>query len=645
MRVGLITRVRGEPTVTNSAVIDQTADLPDGRQRRRDANSPLPEPDTSLVRPPGDNEIYEYLGPQMRWIQLFLIAAFLLAGGSLFVFSTAHPALWPALIVLAFNVASTTFSAVTGVNRRRVDWRPHQERVSQWAPRDRRYPSVDVFLPTCGEDLTILHNTYGHVSALGWPGRLRFYVLDDADRDAVRVLAAEFGFDYIVRPDRGHLRKSGNLRHAFSVSDSDLVVIFDADFCPRPDFLQHLVPYMDDERVAIVQSPQTFATTELMNWIQRTSGATQEFFYRWVLPSRDRVGAANCVGTSAVYRRSALAEVGGFAEIEHSEDLHTGRHLVQAGYHIDYVPVVLSRGLCPTDLAAFLNQQYRWCMGTLSRLPNTHYAGTPQRPTPRQRLASWAGVFYYLTTAMNVFMLFVPGIIMAAAFPDDVRPWQLVPFLLGLWVYVVLFPLVSRTRWRFEVLRIQMAYSFAHTVAIWHKLTGREKAWVPTSVVGATNSLARSISALGAVTLGGSLAVFWVVIIRDIGVYGFWNFFMMVGFVLAYTYLAWPLLVHFVKVLVPSRHSPASASADPEPETVYRRYVARHRREFDADNAPTQVIPRVPDLTPPAPTDRRPSGPNWNRISAWEVIGYTLSIVFVGVLALGWFDIMLPWQT
>lgn len=530
--------------------------------RRRHGTPPTPLRDPNVVTVPRDGEVYAYLGPQMRWVQLFLIAAFVLAGASLFVFATAHPLLWPALIVLALNAASVVFAACTGMSRRRVQWRSHQTLSANWEPNDARYPRVDVFLPTCGESLAILRNTYENVSRLSWGSRIKFYVLDDAARPGVEFLAEEYGFTYIVRPNRGELRKAGNLRHAFGISSGHLIVIFDADFCPRPDFLWHLVPYLDDPRVGVVQSPQTFATTESMNWIQRTAGATQEFFYRWVLPSRDGFDAATCVGTSAVYRRSALEAVGGFAPIDHSEDLHTGRHLQQAGYRVSYVPVVLSRGLCPADLAGFLNQQYRWCMGSLSRLPNPALTTAPVRPTIRQRLATLAGVFYYLTTAMNVFMLFIPGIVMVAFYPADVHPAQLVPFLLGLWVYVVLFPLVSRSRWRFEVLRIQMAYSFAHTVAIWHKLTGREKSWVPTSVVGKTNSLARSISLLGVVALGGSLALFWVLLVRDVREYGLWEFFMLVGFVGAYTYLALPLLSEFIKILI--SHQRASSKVSDE---------------------------------------------------------------------------------
>ncbi|WP_431309399.1 glycosyltransferase family 2 protein [Gordonia sesuvii] len=625
----------GEDDTARIAVVDVDTEpiaLPTRPVRRGKAEPPAPEYDPQAVSPPADDEVYDYLGPQMRWIQPLLISAFLLVAWSMILFTTGHPLLWPVWIVLAANVIGNTLSTLTGTYRRRVTWRSHQEKITEWQNHNGWHPSVDVFLPTCGESLDILRNTYRHVHALSWSSPLTVFVLDDADRDEVRALAADHGFRYVVRPDRGHLRKAGNLRHACTISAGELIVIFDADFCPRPDFLRHLVPYLDDPQVAIAQSPQCFDTTEAMHWIQRTAGATQEFFYRWVLPSRDRIGAANCVGTSAVYRRSALEQVGGFAPIEHSEDLHTGRHLQQAGYEIRYVPVVLSRGLCPSDLAGFLNQQYRWCQGSLSRLRNDHIE-SPRRMRLRQWFAHWAGIFYYLTTAMNVFLLFPPGIIMAAFYPDDVRPEQLVPFLFGLWVYVVLFPLVSRTRWRFEVLRVQIAYSYAHTIAIWHKVIGRELDWVPTGAIGKSNSLARSISWLGAVTLGGSLVAFWAFIIRDVVVYGLDDFWMMVGFVLAYTYLTAPLLLEFIRVLRPSH--------PPLPEEV--RSASRHHSVPEERGASRASRRAAANNAHPQQTPYRPTSTNWNRITIWEVIGYTSAIVFIAALALGLFDIMVPW--
>ncbi|GAS97838.1 cellulose synthase [Mycolicibacterium canariasense] len=508
-------------------------------------------PVDALVRPPSDEELYSYFGPQMRWVQLLLLLAYVLAAWSLFEFTVSAPyLLWPLLVVLGLNIVGNVLSAVTSFNTRRYSARSHRTLVQSWQPQA-GYPSIDVFLPTYGEGLDVLRNTYTFVARMEWRGEINVYVLDDGGRDNVRELASQFGFHYIRRPDRGHMKKAGNLQYAFKNTGGDHIVILDADFCPRHDFLNHLIPYMDDPSVGIVQSPQYFSTTEEQGWIERTAGSTQELFYRWILPSRDRFDAAVCVGTCAVYRRAALQAAGGFAQIEHSEDIHTGLFLMRAGYHTRYVPIVVSRGLCPSDLAGFLNQQYRWCNGSLVRLENEH-CGDSLKMTFRQRICFWAGVLYYITTAINVIALYIPGLVMAAFFPDQVQPIQFVPFLVGLWVYLVVLPCVSRGRWRFEVLRIQMAYSYAHIVAIAHKLRGRSAGWVPTGAVGSTNSLARTVSRVGAAAILLSLVPFWGVIIYDLQAYGIRRFWLMAMFLLLYTYLAVPLLSEFGKILAPA---------------------------------------------------------------------------------------------
>ncbi len=554
------------------------------------------------VAAPADDEVYGYLGPQLRWVQVLMTCAFLLAGASLFRFSVGGSAwLWPMLAVLGINVASVAISAFSGLNARRVTRASHAALVRGWTPAS--LPSVDVFLPTCGEPMAVLENTYRHVSALAWDGRLIVWVLDDGDRPEVRDAAARFGFEYKVRPDRGHLKKAGNLRHAFRRSCGEFIVIFDADFCPRADFLDHLVPYMDDPEVGIVQSPQVFDTSSQMSWLQRGAGATQELFYRWIQPSRDRAGAPICVGTCAVYRRSALASVGGFAEIEHSEDVHTGIMLLRAGYTTRYVPVVVAKGLCPDDLAGFLNQQYRWCNGSLTLLLSGDASRPPLRT--RQRICFWSGFMYYISTAVNVLTLHIPGIAMAMFYSQDVRAWHYVPFLAGVWVYFVLLPMVFRGRWRVEVLRVQMAYSFCHAVALAHKLTGRTAGWVATGAVGASSGLARTISKVGFVGIAVPLALCWAGVLYDVPRYGLHEFWPMVVFVAVYTYVSLPLAVGFARVLYPRKDAG-------------HRSPTRGRRRRTLGTTAENQLPWVDGL------------------------GITCVIALGGMVAMAWFDALLP---
>ena len=120
---------------------------------------------------------------------------------------------------------------------RGFDLPAHQRRVSAWAPDI--HPDVDIYLPVCGEPLAVLRNTWAGVSQLvqAYPGIARPYVLDDAADPVARELAASHGFGYLVRAYRPWMKKSGNLRHAFGRTIGEFIVILDADFVPRPDFL------------------------------------------------------------------------------------------------------------------------------------------------------------------------------------------------------------------------------------------------------------------------------------------------------------------------------------------------------------------------------------------------------------------------
>ena len=116
-----------------------------------------------------------------------------------------------------------------------------------------------------------------YLSQLEWQGPLLIHILDDSGRQEVQQFAEAHRFGYLARPGREY-KKAGNLRFAAERTSGEFIAILDADFVPRPDFLTNLMPYFDDSDIGIVQSPQYFATDKSMHWVERTAGATQEFF-------------------------------------------------------------------------------------------------------------------------------------------------------------------------------------------------------------------------------------------------------------------------------------------------------------------------------------------------------------------------------
>ncbi len=508
-----------------------------------------------LPTPPNDFELWWYLGRQRREVQIAMSISFMIASVSMIEFSRNSPWLFVFFILLGVNVVSSVLHLFTGFNGRKISRQSHEKTVEAWNNRiDKTYANVDVYLPCCAEDLSVLRNTFYFTSKMEWGGNLKVWVLDDADQPEVKLLAQEFGFEYIVRANRGEMKKAGNLKNAFTATTAEFIVIFDADFCPRVDFLEHTVPYMADEKVGIVQTPQFFDVKPHMGWLERTAGATQELFYRWVQPSRDRLGGAVCVGSCALYRRSALDAIGGFAQIEHSEDVHTGLALMRAGFETKYVPILVSRGLCPDDLSGFLNQQYRWANGSMTLLKSGSAQIFPL--SVWQAACFWSGFSYYISTAINVLLLHFPIVYLLLFDPTAVRASYVLYFLPGFFTYFVMLPRASMLPWRFEVMRVQMAYSLSHALAIWHKILGITAGWVPTGVVGKKNPLGRSVAKVGLAVLSVNVLVPAIAMTYDIAVYGWKEYWATVAVLMAYTYLAVPLAWGFLTLLYPKASIP-----------------------------------------------------------------------------------------
>lgn len=96
------------------------------------------------------------------WVLTFgSLLSFATLAASQFLFTKSSPWFWPVLPPLALVTADYLISIYLDGFSKDFDIKAHRRLVRRWRPAIK--PSVDVFLPVCGEPIEVLHNTWTHV--------------------------------------------------------------------------------------------------------------------------------------------------------------------------------------------------------------------------------------------------------------------------------------------------------------------------------------------------------------------------------------------------------------------------------------------------------------------------------------------------
>ncbi|EAQ80016.1 tetratricopeptide repeat-containing glycosyltransferase [Blastopirellula marina] len=227
--------------------------------------------------------------------------------------------------------------------------------------------TVDVFLPTYNEDVQLLRGSINALNQLDYPHRT--YVLDDGRRAEVAELCQEMGVEYISRENNLHA-KAGNLNHALDRTDGEFVVIFDADHIARSNFISRTLGYFADEKLAFIQTPHAFYNFDnFQSHVDYKRGIYWEegqLFYNVIQPGKTSWNANVFCGSAAIFRRTALEEVGLIATETITEDMHTGLRIHAKGWKSLFVNERMIAAQAAPDITSFASQRLRWGEGNLS---------------------------------------------------------------------------------------------------------------------------------------------------------------------------------------------------------------------------------------------------------------------------------------
>lgn len=223
--------------------------------------------------------------------------------------------------------------------------------------------TFDVFVPVCGEPAQMVEQTLAAALAVAYPHRV--WLLNDGriagkeNWQEIEALARHKGVRCLTRT-AGRRGKAANLNHGLRHSSAEFVGVIDADHRVDAGFAHETLGYFEDPNVAFVTTPQVFHVPgkDVLNNLE-------PFFYSYQQPAKDAANAAFSCGNGVVYRRAALAEIGGFSEWNLVEDLHTSYRLHAAGFGSVYHPRALTIGTAPTTAAGLARQRLTWAIDSL----------------------------------------------------------------------------------------------------------------------------------------------------------------------------------------------------------------------------------------------------------------------------------------
>lgn len=299
-------------------------------------------------------------------------------------------------------------------------------------------PRVTIQLPMFNEKY-VVERLVDAVCQIRYPReKLQIQVLDDSTDEtqeiakaAVDKKAAE-GFDivYIHRENRSGY-KAGALEAGLKTATGEFVGVFDSDFIPQPDFLEHTIHFFTNEKVGMVQVRWEHLNRDF-NILTRAQSILLDGHFVIEHTARNRSGRFfNFNGTAGIWRKSTIADAGGWQHDTITEDLDLSYRAQSKGWQFIYVNEQTAPAEIPVEMIAFKTQQHRWAKGSIQVakkiLPNLLKSKLPFKI----KTEAWM----HLTSNINYILMVILSLIMPLTVEFRVRN----SWMTSLWVDLLMF--------------------------------------------------------------------------------------------------------------------------------------------------------------------------------------------------------------
>lgn len=277
-------------------------------------------------------------------------------------------------------------------------------------------PPVTIQLPIYNERY-VVERLIEEVVKMEYPKeRLQIQVLDDSTDDTApfaealvtRYHALGYPIEYHHRENR-HGFKAGALQEGLTTATGEFVAVFDADFCPPPDFLLRTVHYFADPLVGVVQTRWSYLNRDY-NFLTEVEAMLLDGHFILEHGARSRAGYFfNFNGTAGILRKSMIADAGGWQHDTLTEDSDLSYRAQLKGWRFVYLPGLDCPSELPVEMHGFQVQQSRWAKGLTQvarkLLPSIIRADLPWRVKAEAFLHLTPNISYPLMIVLSALML------------------------------------------------------------------------------------------------------------------------------------------------------------------------------------------------------------------------------------------------
>jgi exo-beta-1,3-glucanase (GH17 family)/cellulose synthase/poly-beta-1,6-N-acetylglucosamine synthase-like glycosyltransferase len=296
--------------------------------------------------------------------------------------------------------------------------------------KDFKYPKVSLHLPIHNEPPMMVRKTLEALAKVDYPN-LEVLVMDNNTKDPAvwepvkadcERLGPMFRFFHL---ENWPGFKAGAINHALEQTDSDaeIIAVIDSDYILSPDWLKCMVPYFDNENVGFIQSPQDYRDRHLSTFKNFCYWEYAGFFNIGMV-QRNEYNAIIQHGTMTMIRKSALIEVGNWAEWCICEDSELGLRLYEAGYDSVYVKDSFGKGLMPDTFSGYMTQRFRWVYGAMQIIKGHWRSFIPSKKSPltsAQRYYFLAGWLPWFSDALALVFTTASLILTAVILYDPIH--------------------------------------------------------------------------------------------------------------------------------------------------------------------------------------------------------------------------------